>query len=350
MIREKTQCRLCGGGLQHVFALRPTPIANAFPEKPDAGAERFPLELMQCVDCGHVQQRYVISGLFRDYKYQTPTAEYLKPLAKKLALMYPGGKVLEIGCNNGLFLDILNAEGLDAVGVDPATEHPRAIRAYFSEASAGRFEPVDVVVALNCLAHIDDLRSVFRGILRLLKQGGVLVFEVQYLVDLVGAGAFDMIYHEHLDYHTLKPLQSFLRGFGLVMTAWERLETHGGSIRVWARHDGRECSIPDEWLDWGAMRSRIAAARKRVGSMGPMVAFGAAAKACTLISELGLEDQILYCVDDTPQKQGRYIPGTNIQVRPVNDLGSEPVLMTAWNHEAEIRGRIPNELVHPFRS
>lgn len=351
MIWEKLECRLCNGRLHHVFSLSPSPIANSFPEKPDCKAERFPMELMQC-ECGHVQQRYVIAGLFQDYKYQTPqtVATYLQPVVEKLKAEYPGAKVLEIGCNNGVFLDLLNAAGFDAVGVDPATTHPKAIRAYFSEASAGRFDPVDLIVANNVLAHIDRLQDVFCGIKRLLKPDGALVFEVQYLVDLVKSGAFDMFYHEHLDYHTLKPLQSFLRSFGLVMTEWEHIPNHGGSIRVTAKRRGTECAIPDEPLDWDGLRAKINAARDRLKSQGQMVAFGAAAKACTLINELGIADQILYCVDDTPQKQWRYIPGTDIQIRPVSCLKDEKVLLTAWNFFAEIRRRIGNELVHPFSS
>jgi SAM-dependent methyltransferase len=308
------------------------------------------MDLMQC-GCGHVQQRYVISGLFQDYKYQTPqtVATYLKPFVDKLANDYPGASVLEIGCNNGVFLDLLTAAGFDAVGVDPAaTPHPKSVRAYFTEASAGRFQPVDLILANNVLAHIDNLQDVFRGILRLLKPNGSLVFEVQYLVDLVESGSFDMIYHEHLDYHTLKPLQGFLRSQGLVMTAWEHIQNHGGSIRVTAKLSGEECEIPDEALDWDWLRIKINAARDKVKAEGGMVAFGAAAKACTLINELGIAGQIAFCVDDTPQKQFRYIPGTDIQIRPVSSLKGEKVLLTAWNYEREIRARIPNELVNPF--
>lgn len=350
MIREKTECRLCGGAVKHVFSLKPSPVANSFPAKPDAKAKRYPLELMQC-GCGHVQQRYVIDDLFLDYKYQTPktVARYLQPFAEKLAKEYPGARVLEIGCNNGVFLDCLNAAGLDAVGIDPATEHPKAVRAFFTERSAGRFEPVDVVVANNVLAHIDDLQSVFHGINRVLKPDGVLIFEVQYLVDLVESGAFDMIYHEHLDYHTLKPLQGFLRRHELVMAGFERIPTHGGSIRVTAKRSGVECELSAETLDWKGLRTRIERAKERVKAQGTMAAFGAAAKACTLINELDIADRIVFCVDDTPQKQFRYIPGTNIQIRPVSSLRDEKVLLTAWNYEREIRERIKNELVNPFR-
>jgi SAM-dependent methyltransferase len=308
------------------------------------------MDLMQC-ECGHVQQRYVVQGLFKDYKYQTPqtVATYLRPQVDKLLKDYPKAKVLEIGCNNGIFLDLLLGAGFDAYGIDPAATHERALRGYFSEATAKHFEPMDLIVANNVLAHIDDLQSVFRGISSLLKLNGALVFEVQYLPDLVKAGAFDLCYHEHLDYHTLGPLKPFLRKHGLVMTAWEHIPQHGGSIRVTAKRHGIECWTPEEKLDWKGFREKIEAAKKKLKAEGRMVIFGAAAKVSTLISELGIEDQIDYCVDDTVAKQFRFIPGTSIQIYPVSKLGREKVLLGAWNYEAEIRNKIPNALVHPFK-
>ncbi len=346
-MKERLTCRLCGGKVHKVFSLAPSPIANSFPLKPDSKAKRYPMDLMSCKDCEHVQQRYVLSGLFDDYKYQTPQTWHLEKYASELAKTYKG-RVLEIGCNNGAFLDRLIAAGFDAEGIDPAADHPKAVRAFFTSASAGRFKPVDLIVANNVLAHIDNLLDVFSGIVRILKPDGALVFEVQYLPDLLKAGAFDLMYHEHLDMHHLKPLQPFLRLFGLVMTEWKHLATHGGSIRVTAKFKGKECSIPEEKLDWLAFAKGIEGAQKRLKTQGQMVAFGAAAKACTLINELGIAKQINYCVDDTPGKWFRYIPGTDIQIFPVSKLGNEKVLMTAWNYEREIRSRIKNELVHPF--
>lgn len=349
---ERLKCRLCDGGLHPVFSLKPAPIANSYPEKPDSGAERFPLELMAC-ECGHVQQRYVFNTLFEDYKYQTPqtVARYLEPLAKRIADEYPYARVLEIGCNNGVFLEVMRRHGLAVHGVDPAAENTdESSRAYFHDGSADRWGKFDVVVGNNVFAHIDDLASVFRGVSRILEPDGAVIFEVQYLPALIASGSFDMIYHEHLDYHTLGPLKPFLHKFGLVMVGVEYIPTHGGSIRVTAKKFGEECDIPDENLDWDGLRERIEGARKRVKAEGDMVAFGAAAKASTLIGELGVADQIKFCVDDTPTKQFRYIPGTDIQILPVSALGDQKVLLTAWNYEREIAERIPNKLVHPFKS
>jgi SAM-dependent methyltransferase len=347
---------LCGGSLHKVFELKDSPIANSYPLKPDPDGERFPMQLMACDECGHVQQRHVLNGLFTDYKYQTPqtVASYLEPVAKRIADKHPGARVLEIGCNNGVFLDCLIAEGLDAWGVDPANSHVRGLTAPFTSGLAETLGKFDVVVGNNVFAHIDNLRDVFAGIVKVLEPDGALIFEVQYLVDLVESGSFDMIYHEHLDYHHLAPLKPFLRSFGLVMTDWEHIKNHGGSIRVTARKFGEECEIPEEKIDWKGLKGRIEAARTRckavLGSHGKVVCFGAAAKATTLINEFGIEDRILYCVDDTPQKQFRYIPGTKIQILPTSALKpDQAVLLTAWNYASEIGAKYPNQLINPFR-
>jgi SAM-dependent methyltransferase len=350
---ERKDCRLCGGDLYRVFSLKPSPIANSYPDKPDRDALRYPMDLMQCSDCGHVQQRYVFHDLFVDYKYQTPqaVATYLEPLAKQIADRHGDGKLLEIGCNNGVFLDLVKSLGMSAMGVDPATTHPLGLREYFTEELAKRLGKFDVICGFNVFAHIDDLDDVFRGISSCLEPDGEVIFEVQYLPDLLQAGAFDLIYHEHTDYHHLAPLARFLKKHGLVMVHFDHIYTHGGSIRVTAQKIGFECEIPQERIDWAEFDRKLTIIRQNLHARlpGKVQAFGAAAKATTLISQLGLEDRIECVVDDTPQKQHRYIPGTDIPILPVSALHDGPVLMTAWNYEAEIRERISNPLIHPFR-
>lgn len=356
-ITAKMECRLCGGKLHKVFELYPTPIANNYKADPDTAAEKYPLELMQCADCDHVQQHYVITGLFNDYKYQTPqtVATYLEPVAKRLKQQHPqANKVLEIGCNNGVFMDVLIKEGFWVLGVDPAAEHINGISGCFTEAfSKNLMIKFDLVVANNVFAHIDDLADVFRGINNVLTLDGAIVFEVQYLPDLIRNGEFDMIYHEHLDYHHLKPLARFLTRMGFTMVEWEHIRTHGGSMRITAKRHGREAKLPEEDINWRRLQSLVDLTKRRMKDVAddnaPLVAFGATAKATTLIHNLGIADKIEYCVDSTPQKQGRYIPGTNIRILPVSELKNQTVLLTAWNYEREIRQMITNKLINPFR-
>lgn len=364
MLRERLTCRLCGAAVKPVFALTPTPIANAFPAKPDAGAERYRLELAQCGACSHVQVRDVVPDavLYADYRYETPQAlaGALAGRARALRAEYPQAqRVLEIGSNNGLFLEALREAGFEAFGVDPsAAPMEHAIRAPFTQELAATLGAFDLVLANNVLAHVDDLDDMFRAIERVLAWNGALVFEVQYLPALLDAGAFDMIYHEHRDYHTIAPLKPFLRRHGLRMTSANMIPAHGGSVRITADRGTLELWGPTEYAaDWGAFAARVNAAkasvREQIGT-DTVIAFGATAKACTLIHHFGLADNIAYCVDSTPAKQGRYIAGTNIKIYPTDTLPQHAdykrILLTAWNHAEIIKKQHPTfDYIEPFK-
>jgi len=350
---------MCGGEGRVMLSLTPTPIANSFPDHHDQDAARYPLDLMQCFTCEHVQLAEFQAVEWVDYRYATPEAvrPHLAAAAAVLRRTYPEAKtVLEIGCNNGLYLDVLRKVGFSAVGVDPCTDV--GIKAPFSAHLAKGLEPVDLIVANNVLAHVDDLHDVFSGIDHLLKDDGALVFEVQYFQRLVHAGTFDMIYHEHRDYHNVGPWHRFLKRFGLVMTNVEQLETHGGSIRVWCERPGSQRWRPwTEAVNWKGLKVRIAEEKasvlSQISEVRSLVAFGASAKACTLIHHFGIADLIDYCVDSTPAKQGRYIPGTKIQIWSPESFGQdthEAILLTAWNFEQEIRAQFPHhKFIVPFK-
>ena len=357
--RERIQCRLCGARVKTVFALSPTPIANNYSEKPDHGAAKYPLELTQCSVCDHIQQRYIFDALFEDYKYVTPAtvARYLAPVAVLLKERYPRArKVLEIGSNNGTYLKVLREEGFDATGIDPAATGENNIEAYFTLNWAQRHNVrYDLILANNVFAHIDDLYNTFRGALELLAPGGAIVFEVQYLPALVKAGTFDMIYHEHMSYHTLAPLARFARRLGMVMTRYDHISTHGGSIRVTLERRAervKEAWFTETTIDWTAFTERVNAVKERVRAMlegREVVLLGAAAKVTTMIHHCGIADNILYACDDTPEKQGRYIPGTDIYIRPTSELRANAALLGAWNYAKEFREMFPNnELLNPY--
>ena len=351
-------CRFCYGPLRTMLSLTPTPIANSFPDKPDQDAARFPLDLAQCIYCDHVQLAEFFPVNWVDYRYATPEAvrPHLEDAAAVLRRTYPQAKtVLEIGCNNGLYLDVLRRAGFSAIGVDPCTEV--GIKKPFSYGLAQTLEPVDLIVANNVLAHVDDIWDVFRGIDHLLKDEGALVFEVQYFPDLVKAGAFDMIYHEHRDYHTMAPWVDFLKRFGLIIYRCESLGTHAGSMRVYCERPGMaRWQFAYEGIDWRGFKARIADAKASMLAQiaeadGPIVAFGATAKACTLIHHFGIADLIDECFDNTPAKQGRFIPGTKIQIYMPSGLDhNTTILLTAWNFEKEIRALYPrHRFIIPFK-
>ena len=360
------RCRMCLRHTDKVLELSPTPIANNYAARPDEAALRWPLDLQQCRKCKHIQIGYTVPGkfLFKGYAYRTPEAmlEPMRADAQALSLRYTGRRVLEIGSNNGLNLQALRGAGFTALGIDPACGDD-GIPEFFSSklaAQIARSNSFDLIVSRNTFAHVDDLRDLFTGIMLLLGEGGAVVFDVQYAPAMAARGAFDMIYHEHKDYHTLAPWARFLRGYGLRITDYEMLAWHGGSVRIHAQRRGMMVSLPDETINWGRFKAKIDAEGKRLraaceaaAGANQVIAFGATAKACTLIHHYRLAPFIGYAVDSTPEKQGKYIPGTAIKILApdavMSSKSAKTLLLTAWNFEAEASAQFPDyPLIVPF--
>lgn len=364
------ECRMCMGDVESVLELSATPIANAFSYGPDNFALMYPLGLCQCVNCGHVQIGFNIEGsyLFTDYKYQTPEAERsrLAECARNLAVKYPhalrvknkGGKsgempkVLEIGSNNGIYINELNKAGFFSVGVDPSPHAPKTgMPKWFTSRTAKQIAnsmgKMQLILANNVFAHVDDLRNVLLGVKYLLAEDGRLIFEVQYLPALIRGGMFDMIYHEHKDYHTLKPWVTFLGKFGMCVREVEHLPTHGGSVRVTAGFGSDGIKVSDPAINWENVGIRIEAGKAKfmeeLNGYQHVAAFGATAKATTLLHHYGITDRISYMVDETPSKIGRYMPGTEIPIYGFDKLQEDKpdaVVITAWNYAEVIKPRL----------
>lgn len=361
---ERKVCRMCHSGLRRVFSLTPTPIANSYPDKPNTG-EYYPLDLMECVNCGHVQLKHVIFGLFENYKYESPaqSSPHLKNLAKTLRERYPEAKrLLEIGANNGLFLDAAEKQGFEVVGVDPNIDlgkYPNSFKGYFNEDIAGDMGKFDLIVTINTFAHINDLDSVFRGINKVLADDGSIIIEVQDFSQITEKGIFDTIYHEHLDYHDSDSFAYFLNNHGLAGGfVFEKIPSQGGSMRITTEREKLDTIIAPykKHIDWADFQYKIEQARNKVlyhaRLAKKLVAWGAPAKATTLIHHFGLQDKIAYCVDDSPLKQGKYIPGTAIRIYPSSKLKEDPpdmVLLTAWNFEEAFKEKYPNlKYINPY--
>lgn len=380
---ERKSCRLCGGGdLELGLKLPSTPPANEFRTEPTTQT-LYPLEVMVCSTCGHSQLRDVVDPeiLFEDYCYVSGTSptfvKHFEGLANEL-LNYPtgtndppqGGVVVEIGSNDGTFLKAVKKlrPDLNCIGFEPAENLAamanaagvRTIPEFFGERACLHLPAQPhLIVANNVMAHIDDLTTVVKTISRVLHPDGQFVFEVQYLGDIMERGQFDNIYHEHCDFHTVKPLIPFMLRYGLQIVDVQRIPTHGGSIRVFTQPIGSKRIgnmenvyniITEEFLfgylkpdAWKKVEAKIELARaqlldflQHVKSEGKtVVGYGAPAKATTFLYTFGLtKDDLPYIVDDSPLKQGKVSPGLHIPVVSPERLLTDPpnyVLILAWN-------------------
>jgi len=221
----------------------------------------------------------------------------------------------------------------------------------------------DVMHAHNVLAHVADLNGVIAGIHALLKDDGVAVIEFPYVKDLVEHVEFDTIYHEHLCYFSLTAIEHLVRRHGLHTIHVEQVAIHGGTLRVFAaRNNGLQQPSPavaallaeekQQGLDrveyYLALRDTVEQLRQRLVSMigelkkdqRRIAAYGASAKGSTLLNYFGLGKDVLdYVVDRSDVKQGRYTPGTHLQIHHPDKLVEDQpdyVLLLTWNFAQEI--------------
>ena len=383
LCRRRDSCRLCGGDrLTQVLSLTPTPPANAFvgAEALDTPQACFPLDVFFCEDCAHVQLLDVVDPalLFENYVYVSGTSPvfvkhfeaYAGEVVQRFVAEPAGSLAIDIGSNDGTLLAAFKGLGLSVLGIDPARDiaadaTARGIEtraAFFDSTLARRLAaergPARVITANNVFAHADDLGDIVVGIRDLLAADGVFVFEVSYLVDVYENTLFDTIYHEHLAYHSVKPLLRFFAANGLRLFAAERVASHGGSLRGFVGHadgpwadDGSVAALVrhEETLGLDSAETLIAFAKKidalrdELGDIlagikakgGAIAAFGAPAKATTLMYHFGFGPEIVdFIIDDSPLKQGLYSPGMHIPVLPSSALyerNPDATIILAWN-------------------
>jgi len=388
--RRQVTCRLCGGGeLTLVLALTPTPPANAFVEKAAKSEPQpcFPLDVFFCETCQHVQLLDVVDPalLFENYVYVSGTSpsfvrhfdDYANALIDRFV---PGedGLVVDIGSNDGTLLSAFKKRGLRVIGIDPARDiAARATEAgietiadFFSPDLAKKIVvdrgPAAIVTANNVFAHADDLRGIVEGVRALLAPDGVFAFEVSYLADVIHDTLFDTIYHEHLAYHSVKPLETFFAALGMRLFAVERVSSHGGSIRGMAgladgphQADGSVVAMIAREQAAGidqtetlkrfaanidALGRQLKAQIKDIKADGKTIAgFGAPAKATTLMYHFGIgADEIDFIVDDSPLKQDLFSPGAHIPILASDALYErrpDYVIILAWNFAEPIMAK-----------
>ena len=382
----RSDCRLCGHKLSDspILSLKPTPPANEFVSDVSVIQEEFPIDIFVCPNCGHVQLPVIVdpSRLFGHYVYVSGTSpvfvghfvEYAKQMVRMFDLS-PGDFVIDIGSNDGTLLrQFKNKHDMRVLGIDPAQEISAmacvsgipTISQFFTSSLVkniiGDGDKARLILANNMFAHADNLGDIADGIKLALHENGVFVFEVSYLVDVCEQTLFDTMYHEHLSYHAVTPLIQFFKCRGMRIFDAERINTHGGSIRIYVTHENNNIvssnpqrlegilkyesengySSPDcpplceLSIKIEELRSKLVSKLLEIQNSGKTVAaFGAPAKATTLMYHFGLDkNTIKFIVDDSPLKQGLFTPGKHVPVfssKAIEELKPDYLVILAWN-------------------
>lgn len=386
------KCRSCGATAFRSFCdLGMSPPSNSFlkAERLNRKEAFFPLHAFVCERCLLVQlEQFQDPGeiFSSDYAYFSSYSDaWLRHAESYVATMIErfglGSDhfVVEVASNDGYLLQFFRKRGVPCLGIEPSANVAEAAISkgvptrveFFGADSARRLAAAgrrpDLILGNNVLAHVPDLNDFVHGLRLLLAPSGLITIEFPYLERLMAENQFDTIYHEHFCYFSLLSVEAVFRRQELELFDVERLPTHGGSLRIFAQHaggshdaSGRVEALREEervnGLDrleaYSGFAERVRETKralldflisaKRAGKC--IAGYGAAAKGNTLLNYCGVRtDFIDYVVDRSPQKQGRFLPGTHIPVlapEHVAETRPDYLLILPWNLKAEVMAQM----------
>lgn len=379
------KCRVCNNRNLFTFLqLGPTPVPNGFLEfKQLNKAEKFyPLDLCVCIKCGMVQLAHVVNPnvMFRNYVYIPSTSETMKKHFNKLAQdvsknfkEYAEKLVIDVGSNDGTLLKSFQQLGFRVLGVDPAKnlakqackEGVETLSRLFTKSEAKKiakkYGKASIITGTNVVAHIHDLHDFMDGVRELLGDDGIFIVEFPYLVDLLDKVEFDTVYQEHLSYFAITPFMKLLEMHKLNIFNVERLQIHGGSVRI--KIDKGERKVGKNLKKLIELEKKKAISkketylkfRKRVDKIRHelvqllwrlklknkrIIGYGASAKGNIILNYCRIGPETLdFIVDSISYKQGKYTPGMHIPIFPEDKINQEMpdyTLLLAWNFADEI--------------
>jgi SAM-dependent methyltransferase len=383
---RRPDCRLClGRNLELVLPLAAAPLVDAYvpQSKVHIPQPSYPLDLFLCKDCGLTSLLDVVDPelIYPDYIYETVSslglvehfAAYAADVVARRAIK-PGSLVVDVGSNDGTLLRPFKKLGMKVLGVDPAKtiaeratkEGLETLPLFFtretSKAVRAKYGPASVITTNNIYANVDDLHEITEAIRDLLAPDGVYVLESSYVGDLLDNMVFDFIYHEHLTYFSVKPLDLFFRSKGLEIIDVQRVPTKGGSMRYTMQllggprkaspevaktlaleqknglHDAATYKAFAAKVD--SLRQKVVAALKELKGQGKTIAaYGASATSTTFVYHFGIGPMLDYFVDDYKLKQNTFSPGHHIPVLPSSALVERKpdyTLIVAWRYAEPI--------------
>ena len=380
----KTECRVCGGGINHYLSLGLSPLANNLNKEKNNENEMYPLDLNFCKQCFNSQLSVAVppKKMFNTYLYLSSTSEQFRnhfvDFARKLKddlNLKKNSILVDIGSNDGIFLDPIQKLGITSLGVEPAKNVAKiankngltTFTEYFSDETVSKiikqYGKVDVITAFNVFAHSDGLKDILYNIKSLLKNDGEFIFEIQYLLRTINDLTFDNIYHEHVNYWCLLSILHFFEDSEMKIYKVEEVDTHGGSLRVYATMNKKKRihkSIKQytelekkNKLDKIETYYKFAKDVEKIKSNflkkideilsenKKIIGYGAPAKATTVLNYFGLNnDHFKFTIDDNKLKQEKFIPGTGIEIKSIDKIKKinyDYVLVLAWNFFESIR-------------
>jgi SAM-dependent methyltransferase len=385
-------CLFCATPLRHTFVdLGMSPLCESYltAEQLNQMEPFYPLHVWVCEACFLVQvEEYVRpEGIFTEYAYFSSYSDswlaharaYADMITSRLGLT-ADSQVVEVGSNDGYLLQYFVGKGMRVLGIEPARNVAQAAIArgvptltkLFGRETAAELvaagHQADLIAGANVLAQVPDVNDFVAGLKMLLKAAGVITIEFPHLMRLMQENQFDTIYHEHFSYFSFLTAERIFAAHGLTLFDVEELPTHGGSLRIYARHAAdvsrpvtdrairlrsREESAGFLRLEtYASFTEQVHETKRRlleflIGARrrGKRIAgYGAPGKGNTLLNYCGIRtDFVEYTVDRNPYKHGRFLPGTHIPIFPperIRETQPDYVLILPWNLKDEIMEQV----------
>ncbi len=389
----KFSCRCCGETkLKRVVSLGYQPLANNLLKSKNEECDLYPLELNYCPNCHNCQLSVSVDPkkMFSNYLYTSSTSKSFrkhfedaaKNYVKEFKLSSKKSYIIDIGSNDGVALKPFKDLGFkNILGVEPAKNLSKlankngikTVNCFLSLKNLKKIKKnADVILASNVFAHSDNLKEMADCMLKLLSNKGSIVIEVQYLLNTLKDLTFDNIYHEHYNYWSLTSLVNFFDQFKAKIVKAERIDTHGGSLRIFIKKDKNtkiDKSVSNllkeeekfglkKYKTYQKFGEKIYEIKNNVkknieklrNGNKRLIGYGSPAKATTALNFFGVSDEIEFIVEDNKLKHGKFIPGVKIPIVGKENIlnKNSTILVLAWNFFVDIKennSELSNEFV-----
>lgn len=382
-------CRFCDNPLTHTFVdLGMSPVSNDYiaPGQENAMEPFYPLHVYICEKCflvqipAHQKREDIFTESYAYFSsFSTSWLQHAKQYVDAMMSRFTFNSkslVVEIASNDGYLLQYFKDQNVPVLGVEPcrnvaeAAENigvPTLIQFFGVDTAkqmVERGQAADLLLGNNVIAHVPDVNDFVGGLKVLLKEKGIITIEFPHLMQLMKNGQFDTIYHEHFSYFSLLAIERVFAHHGLVIFDVEELSTHGGSLRIYARHEeNSDLPVTDRvqgiheqekqaglhdlktYTAWAARvhlvkRNFLRWISEEKSAGKTIVGYGAPAKGNTFLNYCGVRsDFIDYTVDRNPHKQNHLLPGTHIPIyapEKIQETKPDFVIILPWNLKDEI--------------
>tara|TARA_B100001063_G_scaffold26777_1_gene20496 strand:- start:449 stop:2998 length:2550 start_codon:yes stop_codon:yes gene_type:complete len=378
----KFDCRSCGNtNLKRVVSLGYQPLANNLIKTKNEKCDLYPLEVNYCEKCHNCQLSVAVDPkkMFSNYLYTSSTSkvfrshfiEAAKKYSKELKLNKKKSYIIDVGSNDGVALrPFLDLGFKKVLGIEPAKNLAKlanknkikTFNGFLEKKNLNKIKKnADLILASNVFAHSDKLKEMAKCMFSLLSKKGTIIIEVQYLMNTLKDLTFDNIYHEHYNYWSLTSLVYFFNQFEAKVFKAEKVDTHGGSIRVYVKKDKKvkiEQSVKKllkEEEIFGIKRFKtyqkfgenvykirenvLKNIKKLKDKNKTIIGYGAPAKATTALNFFGISKEIDFIVEDNKLKHNKFIPGVKIPIKNKSQIKDKKniLLVLAWNFYKDIK-------------